>query len=266
MPHNHDHHHSHHHHHDSKNSKVLVIRPNSGLAGDIMSAGMLSLAQAGDDDLAAILRDLGLEQLVGRVRLAAWEINQISGVGLEVDLPQEHEHRNLKDIEEHFAASQIEEEAKKMAIKTFRLLAEAEGAVHGRRPEDVHFHEVGALDSIMDIGLVATLYVRLGVDRLVCGPLPVCDGVISCAHGLLPAPAPAVMRLLEGVPVVGLASRGETVTPTAAALLRALESNFGPWPSITIEKQSLAYGGRILEGVPNGAIFALGRRHDLGRR
>lgn len=281
MPHKHGHGHKHEHGHDHghdghkhnhgqrldvENERVLVIRPNSGLAGDIMAAGLLALSRNGEEELASALACLGLEQLNGRVRLISREVNQITGAGLEVDLPDEHEHRKLKDIEDHFAAAGIDDRARLLALKTFRLLAEAEAAAHNRRPEEVHFHEVGALDSIMDIGLVSVLISRLGPDRVVCGPLPVCDGVINCAHGLLPSPAPAVLRLLEGMPVVGLASRGETITPTAAALLKALEVEFGPWPSILIESQSLAYGSRVLEGVPNGAVFALGRAHSLGRR
>lgn len=261
-----DHEHRHGRHPNVGNERVLVIRPNSGLAGDIMAAGLLALSGNGEEELANALACLGLEQLKGRVRLISREVNQVMGAGLEVDLPNEHEHRKLKDIEDHFTTAGIDERARRLALKTFRLLAEAEAAVHNRRPEEVHFHEVGALDSIMDIGLVSVLISRLGLGRVVCGPLPVCDGVISCAHGLLPSPAPAVLRLLEGVPVVGLASRGETVTPTAAALLKALEAEFGPWPSILIENQSLAYGSRVLEGVPNGAIFAVGRAHNLGRR
>ncbi|MDR2946508.1 MAG: DUF111 family protein, partial [Candidatus Adiutrix sp.] len=138
--------------------------------------------------------------------------------------------------------------------------------VHGLAPEEVHFHEVGALDSIMDIGLVSLLLAKLAPDRIVCGPLPVCDGVIACQHGLLSSPAPAVMKLLTGVPVVGLASRGETVTPTGIALLKGMGAEFGLWPPLVVERQTLAYGNRLLEGVPNGALFVLGQSHNLANR
>lgn len=255
--------HDHHHHHrrPSPNQTILVIRPNSGLAGDIMVAGLLTLAGGGQTKLEALLADLNLEQLIGRVKLTERQVNDVAGVGLEVDLPHEHEHRNLKDIEDFLGRSRIDDEAKALAFKTFRLLAEAEGAVHGKKPEEVHFHEVGALDSIMDIGLASALAAGLKAERIVCGPLPICDGVIRCAHGLLPSPAPAVLKLLEGVPVTGLASRGETVTPTALALLKGFGAEFGPWPEMLIEGQCLAYGTRIIEGVPNGVIFAVGREH-----
>ncbi|MDR1045708.1 MAG: LarC family nickel insertion protein [Candidatus Adiutrix sp.] len=238
--------------------KILVIRPNSGLSGDMMAAGLLALAGAGAEELDQMLRALKLDQLPGRVALESRQVNQVAGVGLRVDLPEEHEHRNLRDIENFFSRTDLSPGALDIARKSFRLLAEAEGAVHGLSPEEVHFHEVGALDSLLDIGLAALLLDRLAPDRFICGPLPVCDGVIRCRHGLIPSPAPAVLRLLVGVPVVGLASRGETVTPTGLALLKGAGAEFGPWPPLTLERQALAYGSRLLEGVPNGAIFAWG--------
>ena len=269
--HDHDHgsghdHYAHHHGHEcsgSVNGKILVIRPHSGLSGDILVAGLLALCGSGPADLEKDLRDLNLSHLAGRVALEERQISQVGGVGLKVDLPEEHEHRNLKDIEEFFSRAAISGAALAMALKTFRVLAEAEGAVHGLAPEEVHFHEVGALDSIMDIGLASILLDRLSPDKIVCGPLPVCDGVIKCQHGLLSSPAPAVMRLLTEVPVVGLASRGETVTPTAIALLKGTGAEFGSWPPVVVERQTLAYGTRVLEGVPNGALFVLGRGHGF---
>ena len=257
--HHHDHEHSHdHHHHHGAGESILVIRPNSGLSGDITVAGLLYFA--GADELDQMLADLNLPQLIGRVALEPRLVSQIGGVGLRADLPHEHEHRNLADIEDFFRLADIKDGARALALKTFRLLAEAEGAVHGMPPEEVHFHEVGALDSIMDIGLAAVLLDRLNPGRIVCGPLPICDGVIRCQHGLINSPAPAVMRLMEGIPVVGLASRGETITPTAVALLKGAGAEFGSWPAMVIERQTLSFGTRILEGVPNGAIFAFGRQ------
>ncbi|UQZ90661.1 hypothetical protein C4J81_16190 [Deltaproteobacteria bacterium Smac51] len=277
--HDHKHDHSHHHRHDQHHDQdilhhadrlygelsksaaygsTLVIRPNSGISGDIIVAGLLALSGLDQDGLNSILGDLNLENLAGRVRLESRELDSISGVGLHVDLPHEHEHRTLADMEAFFEKSKISDKAKELALAAFRLLAEAEGAVHGLPPEKVHFHEVGALDSILDFGLAAALMDYLAPARIVCGPLPVCDGVIKCQHGLLPSPAPAVMRLLEGVPVVGLDSSGETVTPTGVALLKAFGAEFGLWPAISIVRHALVYGSRRLEGVPNGAIFVLG--------
>ncbi|KXS56812.1 MAG: hypothetical protein AMR96_00515 [Candidatus Adiutrix intracellularis] len=247
-----------------QSDRFLVIRPVGGLAGDIIVAGLLSLAEATPADLEQFLDDLNLGALAGRVTLIERWVKQIGGVSLAVDLPEEFEHRNLKDIEDFFAATRLTEVARAMAIGTFRLLAEVEGSVHGLAPSEIHFHEVGALDSLLDIGLAALLVNRLAISRIICGPLPLCDGVIKCWHGWLPSPAPAVLKLLTGVLVIGRAGFGETVTPTALALLKSLGAEFGPWPLMLVEHQTLVYGTKIFDEAPNGTIFALGRAYDSG--
>ena len=161
------------------------------------------------------------------------------------------------------AASGLTPRAKELSLAAFGLLAEAEAHVHGTTPDKIHFHEVGALDSILDVCLTCALFDRLSPDRFVCGPLPVCDGVVRCDHGLLATPAPASLRLLEGLPVVGIPSEGETLTPTAVSLLKALGAQFGPWPAMVIERQERIYGTRVLPGVSNGAMFVWGTAHDL---
>lgn len=113
--------------------------------------------------------------------------------------------------------------------------------------------------SASDICLAAALLDRIAPAALVCSPLPLCDGIVRCAHGILAAPAPAVQEMLGGIPVYGIPSTGETVTPTALAFLRTAGARFGSWPAMTVETVVRAYGGRLLPGVPNGAIFALGR-------
>ncbi|ANK83234.1 MAG: hypothetical protein TEF_02780 [Rhizobiales bacterium NRL2] len=218
------------------------------------------MAQATNAELGEIALSLGLPE--GCVMLEETAVNQIGGWRARVSLPREHHHRSLDDVTRIIAASALGEAARALAEKAFAILAAAEGRVHGIPPEKVTFHEVGALDSILDTCLVAALYDRLGQPRLVCGPLPLCDGTVRCAHGLLPAPAPAVLDMLEGVPVRGLASSGETVTPTAISLLKALDAEFGGWPAMIVRRRALVYGTRVLPGVANGAIFAFGPRSD----
>jgi len=242
----------------SSNKTFLVIRPQSGLAGDMLAAGLLGLAGTAPAELPDLLAVLNLGHLAGPVALVEKMVNQIAGLSLKADLPEEHEHRNLKDIEAFLDATSLGERARALALRTFRLLAEAEGAVHGLKPEEIHFHEVGALDSLLDIGLAALLLDRLAPGRLICGPLPLRDGTIQCRHGLLPAPAPAVLKMLPGVAVTALAGSGETVTPTALAFLKSADAEFGPWPDMIVERQALAYGTKVFEDVPNGAIFAQG--------
>jgi len=219
---------------------------------------MTELAEAETSALLAAI----MPELSGVLRLVRKQVNHIGGWHAEVTLPHQHEHRTLADITALIIASGMGETAKHLSTETFTLLARAEAAVHEKRPEDVHFHEVGALDSILDICLTCELFATLAPSRFVVSPLPMADGFVSCAHGIIPVPAPAVLELLEGIPVRPFSGRGETVTPTAIALLRALGAEFGPWPTMRVEKRALVYGCKIFEDAPNGAIFAFGPRHE----
>jgi uncharacterized protein (DUF111 family) len=246
--------------------KALVLRPNSGVSGDILAAGLLRMADFRQKDINEALRSLGLPELAGKVRSVEREVSGISGRALEIDLPKERRHRSFADITDFFSRTTVTARARELALESFRILAEAEAAVHGKPASEVHFHEVGALDSILDAGLCSILFDLLDPDVLVCGPLPVCDGTIVCAHGTLNSPAPAVLRLLEGVPVRGLDTTGETVTPTGISLLKAFGAVFGPWPDMTVDAQAICYGQRILAGVPNGALMAYGRLRQAQAR
>lgn len=238
--------------------RVLTIRLHSGLAGDMFLAGLLrltGLAGPVPDELPAAV----MPELTGSVRLVRKEVAHVTGWHAEVTLPHQHAHRTLADIMTIIGQSGMSEEGKRLSGETFALLARAEGAVHGIAPGEVHFHEVGALDSILDICLTCELFAQLAPAQFVASPVPLADGGIACAHGVIPLPAPAVLELLEGVPVRPFPVEGETVTPTAMALLRTLEAEFGPWPCMRVERQALVYGSREFPGVPNGALFALGR-------
>lgn len=236
---------------------MLTIRANSGLSGDMLLAGLLRMAEVDEVELERLLAAV-MPELSGAVHLVRKQVNHIGGWHAAVTLPNQHEHRTLADITALIKACGMTEAAKKIATETFTLLARAEAAVHEKKPEDVHFHEVGALDSILDICLTCELFARLAPARFVVSPLPLADGFVACAHGIIPVPAPAVLELLEGIPVRGFAGSGETVAPTAIALLRALRADFGPWPSMRIEQRALIYGSKVFENAPNGAIFACG--------
>ena len=251
--------------------RILVVRTPSGLSGDMLLTGLARISATSQDALDRLVADLKLADLIGAARMVPKSVADIAGWGLEVTLPSHdrhghgqghgHAHRHLTDVARIIEASAMTARAKELALAAFTLLARAEGAVHGIDPGQVHFHEVGALDSILDVCVCCALFDRISPARFVCSPLPVCDGAVRCAHGLLPAPAPATLALLTGVPVYGIASEGETVTPTAASLLKALGAEFGPWPAMILERQERVYGGRVLPGVPNGALFALGVGH-----
>ncbi|MDL2271444.1 LarC family nickel insertion protein [Desulfovibrio sp. OttesenSCG-928-I05] len=236
-----------------------MLRPYSGIAGDIMVAGLAGLLDADQKLLDDLTAAIGIKELgPGSFSLEKRMVNAVSGLGGAVSLPHEHAHRSFTDIRALIQAGAMAPEAKELAVEAFRIIAEAEGAVHAKDAASVTFHEVGALDSILDICLAASLFVTLAPVRFICGPLPVCDGVIRCAHGEIPSPAPAVLRMLHGVPVTGFAASGETVTPTGIALLKAFSAEFGPWPAMVLERETIAYGTKVFANVPNGALFAFG--------
>lgn len=242
----------------ARSGGILTVRAHSGLSGDIMLTGLARMSGADQALLDEMLAALNIPGLSGSVRLEERSVHNISGWGCAMELPHEHAHRSLIDIQAIIAASALPGAAAALARKTFSLLAEAEGAVHGKAPESVTFHEVGALDSIVDICLVCALYVRLAPAHFICSPLPLADGGVLCAHGWIPTPAPAVLRLLEGVPVRSFAGEGETITPTAIALLKALEADFASWPAMRIDRQAIVYGSKVFENAPNGSTWAYG--------
>jgi uncharacterized protein (DUF111 family) len=223
----------------------------------MLVTGLAKMADLSPEDLLSLLKKLNLGHC--QVQIIRRSHNHVLGFGLESLVPEETNHRHLSDIREFFGQADMTPKARSLALEAFQLLAEAEGFVHDLDPEEVHFHEVGALDSLLDMGLAATLFDLLSPDRFVCGPLPLCDGVIKASHGLLASPAPAVAHLLKDVWVTGLASQGETVTPTAISLLKTFGAEFGPWPEMVVEREALIYGGRFLPNVPNGAQFVWGR-------
>lgn len=223
-----------------------------------MVAGLARMLQADQALLDQYIASIGVDALNGTLSVIPHSLGEVGGWRCDVTLPREHSHRTLADIKKIIAASTMAENAKKLATDAFVILAEAEGAVHGKEANTVSFHEVGALDSILDTCLAASLFDALSPALFVCGPLPVCDGTVHCAHGKIPVPAPAVLKLLHGVPVRGIPSSGETVTPTGLALLKAFNASFGAWPGMKVENEAIVYGSRVFENVPNGAIFAFG--------
>lgn len=160
-------------------------------------------------------------------------------------------HRNLSDVDNILEGSGASPGAVDMARRVFRRLAEAEGRVHGQPPEEVHFHEVGAVDAVVDILGACLALERLAVDEVVCSDLPMGRGTVKCEHGALPLPAPAVAAMLPGVPVRPVDVVGETVTPTGAALVTALADRFGPMPPMTVETVGVGAGSREYPGLPN---------------
>lgn len=225
---------------------------------------------AGNMALAAVV-DAGvsprwIRQTVARVtpdfRLKIREDTRsgLRGTSLKVVRTRKDQpRRRLPQIVKMIRKSGIPEPVQEKTIAVFTRLATAESRVHRIKPEDVHFHEVGAIDAIVDItGTVAGLH-RLGVTQLSCSPLPLAGGTVQCAHGTIPLPAPAVLELVKGVPVIGVEGEEETVTPTGAAIVTALAQRFGPLPAMTVEKTGAGLGDREFGGRPNLLRLILGR-------
>lgn len=218
---------------------------------------------AGDMALAALL-DCGASEQAVRAGLATleypgWELSlerrAVQGiealdaqVRIFVDDPH---HRPWREIRDRIGAASLPKGAKARALEIFGRLAAAEAKVHGRPVDEVHFHEVGALDSIVDIVGVALALDDLAPQRVTCTPVPVGSGWVDTAHGRLPVPAPATAELLVGVPTRPSGGAGELVTPTGAAIVAATVDEFVDWPSFSPSAIGYGAGDRVLADRPN---------------
>jgi uncharacterized protein (TIGR00299 family) protein len=168
-----------------------------------------------------------------------------------------HEHRHLSHITAIIEQSDLDPSVKAGSITVFRRLAEAEARVHRTAVESIHFHEVGAMDAVIDVvGAVAGLR-ALGIEKIICSPLHLGSGTVQCAHGILPVPAPATAELVKGKPVYSSGVQGELVTPTGAAILTTLAEDFGPMPAMTVD--AIGYGaGSAERSIPNLLRLVIG--------
>lgn len=176
-----------------------------------------------------------------------------------VHAPHEHSHsRGLREIKEIISRARLSERTKKSAIAIFEILGAAEAKVHSTDIDSVHFHEVGAVDAMVDIVCAAAGSEFLAVDELICSPLNVGGGTVQCAHGTFPVPAPATLELLKGAKVYSSGVNFELVTPTGAAIVKTLASRFAPFPNLKIEKIGYGAGTRDIAGHPNVARLTIG--------
>lgn len=177
--------------------------------------------------------------------------------------PHAHEHshehsRGLSDIRQIISAASISSVAKRTAIHIFENLGRAEAKIHNTSIEGVHFHEVGAVDAMVDIVCAAVGAGALGVDEIICSPLNVGGGTVKCAHGTIPVPAPATVELLANAPVYSSGLMMELVTPTGAAIVKTLASRFASFPEMKIERAGYGAGTRDFPGHPNVLRLTIG--------
>jgi pyridinium-3,5-bisthiocarboxylic acid mononucleotide nickel chelatase len=182
----------------------------------------------------------------------------IMGTRVEIDVPGGHPERHLHEIEQLIGDSALAENVKQRALAMFARLAEVEGKLHGKSPREVHFHEVGAVDAIVDIAGGTLALDLLGITELISSPLNVGGGRVAAAHGSLPVPAPATAELLRGVPIYSSGVEAELVTPTGAVLATTLARGFGAMPPMKAEAIGYGAGSLDFPGFPNLARLFVG--------
>lgn len=223
------------------------IDAGAGASGDMLLGALLDLDPTGLDDAQQAVDDV-LSRLgaAGAVRLAEQQVTRAGIVARQalVHTASSDSVRTWEQIAPALAGHTP-------ALHTFELLARAEADVHGVEPEQVHFHEVGALDAIADIVAVTTLWQRLGPQEVVVSPVCVGAGTVTTEHGTLTVPVPAVVQLLQGTPTFGGGLAHESCTPTGAALLRTMATSWGPQPLMTVTGTGVGAGGRDPAGQPN---------------
>lgn len=220
----------------------------SGISGDMIVGALLDAGVPFDwlrDELRKLpLSGYGLE--VEDVKRGG-----VGGKRFKVEVEVEQSERKLGDIKGIIEKSTLSEDVKDLSIRIFERLAEAEARVHRVGVDEIHFHEVGGVDSIIDIVSASLSLSYLGIDRVYSSEVPLSQGTVSCSHGLLPLPAPAVMELLTGVPVYQAGVRGELVTPTGAAFLSVVCEGFGAIRPMRLKCTGYGAGERENEGLPN---------------
>ena len=229
--------------------KIAYLDCFSGISGDMLLGALLD-AGLPFDDLKQALQALPLQGY--SLQILREERNHLFGTRFLAQVEEDKHHaRAFSDIRAIIRASGLSEWVKEKSIQVFESLAVAEGKIHSRPPEDVHFHEVGAVDSIIDIVGAVIGVESLGITALYSSALPLGSGFVESRHGLIPLPAPATIALLQGIPVYDAGVKGELVTPTGAALLKGLASAFGLMPSMTVDRIGYGVGSSTLADRPN---------------
>ncbi len=240
--------------------KTLYLDCFAGIAGDMFIGALLNLVPSPAILTEGIRKIKALEPEEYELIIEHATKNGIAGINFDVKLKHhehhhehehEHHHRHLSDIEAMIFSSDLSERVKRDSIRAFSILAEAEAHVHGTTTDEIHFHEVGAVDSIIDIVGAFILMEALNWPRVLCSPVNVGSGTVECAHGILPVPAPATEYLLHGLPVFSSGSPMERTTPTGALLVKILADGFCSLPAGRIIASGYGLGNHESEDMPN---------------
>lgn len=240
--------------------KILYYDCFSGISGDMNLAAMIELGIE-PAFLTGELSKLGLDNEFS-VEVSTDSRKGIYGTRVDVELKHHHkhddhehthhhhDHRNLKDIENIIQSSTLDKKVKETSLAIFNKVAEAEAKIHGKSLYEVHFHEVGATDSIVDIVGAAICFHQLEIEAVWCSRIELGGGFVKCAHGMMPVPAPATSEILAGCPTTRGAVQKETTTPTGAAILSTLTDHFSDSPQMTVTKTAYGIGHRDTD-IPN---------------
>jgi uncharacterized protein (TIGR00299 family) protein len=235
---------------------ICWCNPASGLAGDMLLAGLLDAGAP-----AGVVRDA-----VASTGLTGWELDVsrivthgLAATRVDVRVTDQAASRRAAELIAMAARARPAPVAA-LAVRTLELIAATEAGLHGAPVDEVHLHELGGHDTIVDVVGVAAALHALDVDEVYCAPLPLGTGTVTTAHGVLPSPAPATMALLAGAVTIGTDVPGETVTPTAAALVRAIPAVFGPVPAMVPVRTGYGAGHRELADRPNVVSVTVAER------
>ena len=231
--------------------RTLYLDCFAGIAGDMLIGALLGLLPDPERFRSEMRKLTLLSEDDYELVIEKGTKNDIAGTNFDVRTHEHHPHRGLHEIEEIVGGSALSDRVRRESLRAFALLAEAEAQVHGTTPDEIHFHEVGAIDSIVDIVGAFVLMELLDWPRVLCSPLNVGSGTVACAHGVLPVPAPATALLLRGLPIFSQGAPMERTTPTGALLARSLASAFCSVPEGHIVASSYGLGNRSSEDMPN---------------
>jgi len=242
--------------------KILYFDCFSGISGDMTLAALIDLGLP-RETLERELAKLGLKGY--ELKISRGHRSGIGAVGLEVRVhPGDGlAHRHFAHIRRMIEESALEEEVKAVSLKIFHRLAEAEAKVHGQKVDEVHFHEVGAVDSIVDIVGTAIGIQFFRPDRILSSELPMGRGFVECQHGRLPLPAPATLEILKGYAVKNVPIEGELVTPTGAAIVTSLSTGVTPFPAIQMDRVGYGMGKKEFPDRPNLLRLIAGEATDF---
>ncbi|MCH7767084.1 MAG: nickel pincer cofactor biosynthesis protein LarC, partial [Acidobacteria bacterium] len=242
--------------------KLCYLDCFSGISGDMLLG---ALVDAG-------LSPAALESELRKLNLKDWSLSTervqrggLTATKLDFKISETHHHRTWKKIRELIRASALAAPVQQRAELIFDRLAEAEAGVHGVAKDEVHFHEVGAMDSILDIVGVSVAMEKLGIEKIVVSPLNLGSGSVKTAHGTLPVPAPATAALLKNAPVYSTGVAAELVTPTGAAVVAALAAEYGPLPRMSVSAIGYGAGSRDLTEQANVLRVFLGEPLEESR-